>query len=86
MVFAGYSGFLHYLQMASHELTTIGIINVTKNEIQIQIQAKGAYANQARSLYPYIAWDWLNCLDGGVVIRPQCCLSWEYVLVLLLSC
>ena len=37
MVFAGYSGFLHYLQLASHELATIGI-NVTKNEIQIQIQ------------------------------------------------
>ena len=30
--------FLHYLQLASHELATIGI-NVTKNEIQIQIQA-----------------------------------------------
>ena len=27
--FAGYSGFLHYLQLASHELATIGI-NVTK--------------------------------------------------------
>ena len=37
MVFAGYSGFLHYVQLASHELATIGI-NVTKNEIQIQIQ------------------------------------------------
>ena len=35
--FAGYSGFLHYLQLASHELATIGI-NVTKNKIQIQIQ------------------------------------------------
>ena len=35
MVFAGYSGFLHYLQLDSHELATIGI-NVTKNEIQIQ--------------------------------------------------
>ena len=32
MVFAGYSGFLHYLQLASHELATIGI-NVTKNKI-----------------------------------------------------
>ena len=30
--FAGYSGFLHYLQLASHELATIGI-SVTKNEI-----------------------------------------------------
>ena len=28
--FAGYSGFLHYLQPVSHELATIGI-NVTKN-------------------------------------------------------
>ena len=37
MVFVGYSGFLHYLQLASHELATIGI-NVTKNKIQIQIQ------------------------------------------------
>ena len=37
MVFARYSGFLHYLQLASHELATIGI-NVTKSEIQIQIQ------------------------------------------------
>ena len=37
VVFDGYSGFLHYLQLASHELATIGI-NVTKNEIQIQIQ------------------------------------------------
>ena len=35
MVFAGYSGFLHYLQLASHELATFGI-NVTKNEIRIQ--------------------------------------------------
>ena len=33
MVFVGYSGFLHYLQLASHELATFGI-NVTKNEIQ----------------------------------------------------
>ena len=34
MVFARYSGFLHYLQRASasHELTTIDI-NVTKNKI-----------------------------------------------------
>ena len=32
MVFAGYSGFPHYLQLASHELATTGI-NVTKNEI-----------------------------------------------------
>ena len=32
MVFAEYSGFLHYLQLASHELATIGI-SVTKNEI-----------------------------------------------------
>ena len=40
MVFAGYSGFLHYLQLASHELATIGI-NVTKNKIQIQIQIHG---------------------------------------------
>ena len=32
MVFAGYSGFLHYLQLASLELATIGI-NVTKNKI-----------------------------------------------------
>ena len=30
--FTGYSGFLHYLQLASHELATIGI-NVTKNKI-----------------------------------------------------
>ena len=30
VVFAGYSGFLHYIQLASHELATIGI-NVTKN-------------------------------------------------------
>ena len=31
MIFAGYSGLLHYLQLANHELATIGI-NVTKNE------------------------------------------------------
>ena len=37
MVFAGYSSFLHYLQLASHELATIGI-NVKKNKIQIQTQ------------------------------------------------
>ena len=42
MVFAGYSGFLHYLQLASHELATIGI-NVTKNEIQIQINSSICY-------------------------------------------
>ena len=38
MVFAEYSGFLHYSQLASHELATIGI-NVTKNKIQIQIKS-----------------------------------------------
>ena len=32
VVFTGYSGFLHYLQLASHELPIIGI-NVTKNKI-----------------------------------------------------
>ena len=32
VVFAGYYGYLHYLQLVSHELATIGI-NVTKNEI-----------------------------------------------------
>ena len=32
VVFAGYSGFLHYLQLASHELAIIGI-NVMKNKI-----------------------------------------------------
>ena len=32
VVFAGFSGFLHYLQLASSELDTIAI-NVTKNEI-----------------------------------------------------
>ena len=41
VVFAGYSSFLHYLQLASHELAIIGI-NVTKNKIpnpNIQISA-----------------------------------------------
>ena len=32
VVFAEYSGFLHYLQLASYELATIGI-KVTKNKI-----------------------------------------------------
>ena len=32
VVFVGSSGFLNYLQLASHELATIGI-NVTKNEM-----------------------------------------------------
>ena len=32
MVFAGYSGFLHYIQLASHQLATFGI-NVTKSKI-----------------------------------------------------
>ena len=32
VVFAGYFGFLHYLQLASHELATIGI-NLTKSKI-----------------------------------------------------
>ena len=31
-MFVGYSDFLHYLQLASHESATIGI-NVTKNDI-----------------------------------------------------
>ena len=39
MAFAWYYGFLHYLQLASHELAKIGI-NVTKNEIQIQIHSQ----------------------------------------------
>ena len=34
---AGLSGLLHYLQLASHELATIGI-NVTKNKIPIPIR------------------------------------------------
>ena len=37
MVFAGYSGFLHYLQLASHELATIGI-NVTKKKRNSKFQ------------------------------------------------
>ena len=37
VVFAGYSGFLHYLQLASHELALIGI-NVTKNKIPYSTQ------------------------------------------------
>ena len=41
--FAGYSGFLHYLQLACHELATIGI-NVTKNKIQIQKPIRGCAA------------------------------------------
>ena len=45
MVFAGYSGFLHYLQLASHELATIGI-NVTKNKIQKQTKKKDNEINQ----------------------------------------
>ena len=32
VVFSGYSGFLHFLQLSSHELATIGI-NATKNQI-----------------------------------------------------
>ena len=32
VVFAGYTGFLHYLQLACYESATIGI-NVTKNKI-----------------------------------------------------
>ena len=32
MVFAGYSGFLHHIQLASHDLATFGI-NVTKSKI-----------------------------------------------------
>ena len=31
MVFDGYSGFLHHIQLATHELATFGI-NVTKNK------------------------------------------------------
>ena len=33
VVFDGYSGFLHFLKLASHKIVTIGI-NVTKNEIR----------------------------------------------------
>ena len=32
MVFAGYSGFLHHIQLASHELVTFGI-TVMKSKI-----------------------------------------------------
>ena len=49
MVFARYSGFLHYLQLASHEFATIGI-NVTKNEIQIPSLATRSYKVVAISL------------------------------------
>ena len=41
VVFAGYSGFLHYVQLASHELATIGI-NVTKFQIQIYFLAQAS--------------------------------------------
>ena len=39
MVFAGYSGFPHNFQLASHELSTIGI-NVTKNESPVEGEGK----------------------------------------------
>ena len=36
VIFAGYSGFLHYLQLASHELATIGILCDEKRNPKIQ--------------------------------------------------
>ena len=48
VVFAGYSGFLHYLQLASHELAIIGI-NVTKNKIPKSLQ--GVWSVSHCSLY-----------------------------------
>ena len=45
----GFRRFLHYLQLAIHDLATIGI-NVTKNEIQIQIQFPGSNPGQGRDL------------------------------------
>ena len=52
MVFAGYSGLLHYLQLASHELATIGI-NVTINEIQIQIRTETVLVDPCFKLHVY---------------------------------
>ena len=49
MVFAGYSGFLHFLQLASHELATIGI-NETKNEIQNQTTIAAATTTTTQNL------------------------------------
>ena len=45
VVFAGYSGFLHYLQLASHELAVIGI-NVTKNKIPKHTHSANASNNR----------------------------------------
>ena len=47
VVFAEYSGFLHYLQLASHKLATIGI-NVTKNKIP---SSKCPYLKSKPSMY-----------------------------------
>ena len=44
VVFAGYSGFFHYLQLASHELAIIGI-NVTKNKILNDQREEGKLIN-----------------------------------------
>ena len=62
MVFAGYSGFLHYLQLASHELDTIGI-NVTKNEIQIQIHQQLKDQNLPSIAKPHAAGN--RCIPTG---------------------
>ena len=51
MVFAGYSGFPHYLQLASHELATIGI-NVTKkrnSKFKSSITALSHFGNPKHS-------------------------------------
>ena len=44
VVFAGFSGFLHYSQLAGHKLGTIGINGTEKRNSKFQIQPLGAVA------------------------------------------
>ena len=55
LVFAGYSGFHHYLQLASHELATLGI-NVTKKK---KIQCLLGCWYRTSILYPEL-WNLLS--------------------------
>ena len=64
VVFAGYSGFLHYLQLGSHELATIGI-NVTKKIYGAHlITALNNTQPHTRTMFPGY-----GCMDDDLTIK-----------------
>ena len=66
MVFAGYSGFLHYLQLASHELALIGL-NVTKKR-----NFKFKHLIKVHGMYGVVRGDWGTKVQHRYLIYGAC--------------